>query len=1033
MQFVSLHTHTTFSYGDGLGMPEEHVKRVADLGMKALAITDHGNVSGYVRLDQAAKAAGIKPIFGLEAYTASRNMRENKNRAKWHQTILAADQTGFHNLMRLVDRSWDEGFYQWPTVHWDMLEEHGEGLIVTSGCADSLLSSTLLGGQKGIETGSERAAIGVLKAYQRLFGDRFYLEVQAFPTLERTRTLNAAFAEWSHRFGIGLVATRDVHHPLPEQTELRKILHAANRGISSVEVAAAGWEYDVPCTYPTTDKDLCDALRGTGLSTFFALQAIKNSSEIADRCTVELPSMARVQYPFAEDGAESPDHLIRQWLNEGWRDRGFQGLDPVQRRLARERVERELETFTQKDFIHYFLMIADAVRFAKREGIAVGPGRGSAAASLCMFLLQVTEINPLHFPMMMFERFVDPDRMDLPDVDIDFEPARRDEVRAYLVRKYGEDRVGNVGTYTYYRGKNSVNDVARVHEIPFTVAQKIKDMTPDEGFGVALAAFPVVQELVKQYPPLAFAEQLEGNIKGFGMHAAGLVVGAEPLWRYVTTYMRDVGTGVKKRRVKVLSVDKYDGEALGLLKIDALGLTTMGEIKTMAAVCGMPIEEVYRLPLTDDAVLQGFRDGRTGGIFQFSGSTTRDICVEVAPAEFMDLAHINALSRPGPLHGGSTAQFINARQGRERRDPMHPAIEGELAATEGEIVYQEQVIRLAQAVGGFDVAGAARVRSIISKKKGQAAFAELWHDFAEGALKNGVPAEEAKRVWRGMITSGGYAFNVAHAVSYSVLAYWTMWFRVHHPLAFFFARLLHAQDTEATLAVLKDMATSAPDVKVLPLDPWFSQASWSIDEGALRPGFQQVKGIGASVSGQLVTFRDSWTKQPWISWDDYLAVKGIGARTIEILNDFATSDDPFGVQRIFRQTNKIKEWMAGQRVPAVTKTSDMIPYREGSWSGVLLGEVVEVVFKDLFETHRNRTGEVLDPKDVKDPHLATSAEIYCEDTHGRYKIRVNRYGFPRYRFDLEHLKAGDFVLAAVSKSNFPGKTTRVERMWVITE
>jgi len=1034
MQFVSLHTHSTFSYGDGLGMPAEHVARVAELGMKALALTDHGNVSGHVKLDQAAKAAGIKPIFGLEAYTGPKEMREIKQRAKWHQTILAADQTGYHNLMELVSRSYSEGFYHDPTIHWDMLVDHNAGLIVTSGCADSLLSSTLLGGQKAIEVGSERAAIGILKAYQRLFGDRFYLEVQAFPTLERTRLINAAFQEWSVRFGVGLVATRDVHHPLPEQTELRKILHAANRGIASVDVAAAQWEYDVPCTYPATDHDLFDALRATGLSTIGAMQAIKNSAEIADRCNVELPSMARVQYPFAQDGAESPDDLIRQWLSEGWVLRGFDRLDPVQRRAARQRVQRELDVFEQKDFIHYFLMIADAVRFAKSEGIAVGPGRGSAAASLCMYLLQVTEINPLEFPLMMFERFVDPDRMDLPDVDIDFDPGRRDEVRQYLVRKYGENRVGNVGTYTYYRGKNSVNDVARVHNVPFVVAQKVKDMTPDEGFKVAHAVFPVVQDLVKEYPQLEWALQLEGNIKGFGIHAAGLVVGAEPLSNYVATYTRVTGTGLAKKRVSVLSVDKYDGETMGLLKIDALGLTTMGEIQTMAGIAGMSLEEVYRIPLDEDAVLQGFRDGRTNGIFQFAGSTTRDICVEVAPREFMDLAHINALSRPGPLHGGSTAQFIKARQGHVR-GVMHPLIEEVLATTEGELIYQEQVIKLAQVVGGFDVAGAARVRSIMSKKKGQAAFADLWKDFAEGALKNGVPAEEAKRVWRNMITSGGYAFNVAHAVSYSVLAYWTMWFRVHHPLAFFYARLLHAADkeAEATLDILKDMTATAPDIKVMPLDPWFSGANWTIDEGALRPGFRQVKGIGASVANLLVLFRDGWAAKPWISWDDYLQVGSIGPKTIKTLTDFAESDDPFGVKKLFRQSAEIAEWAHQKGRPKVTKTSDMIPYREGKWSGVLLGVVIEVQLRDLFETHRNRTGEVLSRDDVDQPELATSAYLYCEDVRGKYKIRINRFTYPRYRREIEAIDPGkDWVLAAVSKSNFPGKTTKVDAMWVIS-
>lgn len=1053
MQFVSLHSHSTFSYQDGYAMPEDHVRRVAELGMTALALTEHGNLSSIVKLDQAAKAHGIKPIFGLEAYVAPSNMRETKYRRKWHQVLLAMNQQGYQNLMRLVALSYSEGFFHFPTIHWEWLQQYHEGLIATSGCLDGVINAQLLG-RKDLEA-SEHDALRRVKAYQRLFGDRFYLEVQRFPQLPDACRANVKLAEWASRLGIKLVGTADVHYPLPTDNQMQKILHAAGRGKSSVAEAEASWEYDILGTYPTSDKQILDDLKATGLSTFQTMQAFRSTAEIAERCNVELPVMARVQYPYAEDGAGSPEELIRRWLNEGWSFRGFDRAPRELRAEYRRRVERELDVFASKDFVHYFLMIADAVRFAKREGIAVGPGRGSAAASLAMYLLQVTEINPMQFPMMLFERFVDPDRADLPDVDIDFEPERRDEVRQYLVGKYGEDRVGNVGTFTYYRSKNAIQDVARVHEVPFLTAKKLKDMVLDEGIDVTVAAFPVVADLFEKFPAMKYAARLEGNVKSFGVHPAGLVVGADSLWKYTTTYSRKVGTGPKAKQTTVLSVDKYDGETMGLLKIDALGLTTIGEIRLMAETTGMTLEQVYRLPLDDDAVLNGFREGRTAGVFQFSGATTRDICVEVQPREFMDLAHINALSRPGPLYGGSTSEFIRRRQGRTHRPQRHELIEEVLAQTEGEIVYQEQVIQLAARVGGFDTVKAARVRTIISKKKGLAAFAELKADFVNGARVNGVPAEEAEQVWRGMITSGGYAFNVAHAVSYSVLAYWCMWFRVHHPVAFFYARLAYAADKgwEATVEILKDLEGSN-EIRILPLDAMKSAASWTIDTSgpdssfvlhnsgspgkpALRPGFQQVKGIGLSQAEKLVEYRERC--HDWdADWQHFIEVPGVGTKTIEILRSFAKEDDPFEVKKIWRNTLAIKAdiedpYSELRRLPKPTKTSDMIPYREGWWEGVLLGVIREITFRDLFESHRNRTGTDLDPKSVERPDLSRSASIYLEDTRGRYKINLGRFQWERYGGLLEYAVIDqDYILAEVKKSNYPGKTTSIKQMWVIT-
>lgn len=296
MQYVSLHSHSTYSYMDGFGLPEQHVERVAELGMKALALTEHGNVSSHVKLEQAAEKHGIKAIFGLEAYTAASDMRETGNTRKWHQTLLAMDLHGYQNLMRMVTRSWNDDFYRWPTVLGQNFKDNNAGIIATSGCADSHLACTLLGG-KGIEEGDYDAAVKVLKGYKRLLGDRYYLEVQRFPRLERTRILNRQYAAWSEEFGVPLVATSDVHYPKPEQNEIQKILHAAGRNTGTVAAAEASWEYDILLTYPLSDEEIRDDLIATGLTKKQAETAIANTAEIASRCNVTLPKMDRIRYP----------------------------------------------------------------------------------------------------------------------------------------------------------------------------------------------------------------------------------------------------------------------------------------------------------------------------------------------------------------------------------------------------------------------------------------------------------------------------------------------------------------------------------------------------------------------------------------------------------------------------------------------------------------------------------------------------------------------------------------------------------------
>lgn len=1054
MKAVSIHSHTTYSTGDAFGLPGDHVNRVADLEMFALGLTEHGNISSHVKLEQAATKEGIKPLFGIEAYTAPDDMREKKNTKKWHQTILAMNQRGYLNLNQLVTSSWAEGFYRWPTVTGSMLKRHHEGLIVTSGCSDGLVACSLLGG-KGIapEDASEARANAVIRRYKRLLGDRYYLEAQQFAELERTRNINTWLEEASRRHGVPLVATFDAHYPLPGDNEMQKILHAASRGAGTVAAVEQGWQYDILLTYPTSDADLLKKMMGTGLSKKAAQQSIEATAEIAGRCNVELPKMERLRYPVSQEPDSSrlnSTGLMRRWLNDGWKYRGCNLLSRLDRKKYIDRIEYELRIFIEKDFVDYFLMLSDLVRRAKDNGLPVGPARGSAAASLVCYLLRITELDPMGYPMV-FERFVDPSRSDLPDVDLDFDDERRDEIRQLAIERYGVDCVGNIGTFTQYRGRNSIDDVARVHQLSRVDASSIKDMLIDrpraqghDSIRETRESFPAVQEIFKKTPAFYFAERLEGNIKTFGVHAAGLVIGSSPLNDCVASYTRH-DVGAQKKTLNVMAVDKYDGEHLGLLKVDALGLTTMGMIRHALEIAGMTLEELYALPFDDPETLQAFEDADVTGIFQFEGNTARIICQEMRPTNFMDLAAINALARPGPLHSGGTAAFLAVRHGGEQADSIHPIVDKITSYTEGQIVYQEQLIQICRELGKFNVVEANKIRKIISQSKGGVAFNELWLRFLEGCLANGASESDARRVWAKMISAGSYAFNIAHAISYSAIGYWCMWLKKHHPLAFYTASLRKTDpnNKDRVLALMHDMQDEwhGRIFKVYPPNRNTSTLNWepAPDGTGVIAGFTQIKGVGDKMAEAIVSHRNEIGG--FSSWDDLLSVKGFGIKKLQTIKDFCNAEDPFGIHWLEdSRTEIIKAIRSGdisdpytsEALPAPNTYAVGIPFEPKRSFHVVLGVIKDRRISDLFEGHRARTGEDLDPSKVKDPHLKDSMTLFCQDPSGEMTLKVNRWLYPRVKGQLWGATLGkDFILARVVKYPLAGKSVSIEKFWII--
>jgi len=1004
-RFHSLHHHTTYSYMDGYGTVEDHVAAAADIGMPSLAFTEHGNVSSHVKGEREALAAGIKPIFGCEVYTGP--VGEDASRYKWHLTVLAQNETGLRNLYAMVSKGWKEGFYYEPTVSGEMLAQHSDGLIVLSGCSGSKMACDLVGG-KGVEPHDVDygAALETALRFRDLLGDRFYLEAQAFPELERTRNINQAWERMADQTGIPLVVTGDVHYPRPGDNEMQVVLHAVDRGgkNNTVEKQQQGWGYDIQLT-AFRDKIIYEKLIASGISPKRAEAAILMTEEIADRIDVTIPKFKELEFPIPEKTPKQ--EFFRSLCREGWKFRGFDRLPKKERKRYVERMKYELDLIELKGFEDYFMVIADVIVWAKNNGIAVGPARGSAAASLVCYCLRITEVNPMFFPNLIFERFIDINRHDLPDIDIDFDDQRRPEIRGYLVNQYGEERVGNIGTFTKYKGKNSLDDIARVNNVPKWATDAIKDKLIERSSGDlrgsstiedTIEMFPDVKKVFEQFPVLYKAQRLEGNLRGASVHAAGLVVANEPLTNGVAVYSRiDNKTGEESN---VLSIDKHDAEYINALKIDVLGLTTMGVISNCLEMIGMTLQELYDVPLDHEEVFEGFKRNEVIGIFQFDGRAMRSVNREVKPDNFAEVCDINALSRPGPLHSGAAAEYIMVKHGKKKAEILHPIV-GEITAhTNRQIVYQEQILQVVRRLGNFTWEEAALIRKLISKKQGEQAFNRMMSKFITGAMGNGMSEVGATKVWKQLVTAGAYAFNAAHCVSYGMLAYWTMWLKQNYPLEFYCASLQKYDPKTKGFDLLKEAIEKG--IQVLPPHPKKSGMTWSYSKkkNSLRAGLIQVLGIGEKTAEAMLAYRK---ENPVNDWEDYIAVKGIGPATMDKVRSFCEDPDPFGVYRLGVTLKKVRRylWEFGEmdNVPFPRSKSDDVPYEPIQGEHVWMGVVRDRNLKDIYELHRSRTGDELDPNKVREPQYVNYAVIVGEDETGPLTITIHRYGglYERYK------------------------------------
>jgi DNA polymerase-3 subunit alpha len=853
--FVHLHLHTQYSLLDGANRVKDLIRNVKASGMDSVAVTDHGNMFGAYDLQTTALEAGIKPIVGVEAYIApgSRFDRENVKTfdgegSNYHLTLLVETPDGYKNLARLVSEAFLSGFYYKPRMDWELLEKHHEGIIALSGCLNGEVP-------KRLRAGDYEGAKKVALRYQTLFGkDRYFIEIMDHGLPEQRQIL-PDLLRLSQETGIPPVATNDSHYLTRDDAAAQDVLLCIGTGKTlndSKRMKFYNSEF-----YVKSPEEMSDVFRP------YTLEAVRNTAAIADRITPSViidTGLKIPTYPVPVPD-RNPDEYLEDLAKEGLEKRLAHPAPypagskaPKSRAEYDERLTWELSVILKMGLSSYFLIVWDFIKYAKDEGIPVGPGRGSAAGSLVAWSLGITDVDPLRYDLL-FERFLNPDRISMPDIDVDLCERRRGEVIEYVRRKYGRENVGQIITFNSMKARAVIRDVGRVLDVPLAEVNRLCSLIPaNPGKPTMLAeARRDVKELAdalrdnETYRRLFdLGERLEGVSRHAGVHAAGVLIAPRPLVEYLPLYRNSNDEITTQFEMK--SVDR-----MGLLKMDFLGLITLtilddalGFVEKKTGVR----PDLAAIPLDDPEVYRLFADGRTDGVFQFESSGMRDLLRRVRPDVFDDLAALNALYRPGALDAGTVEIYIERRRGKKFEYPL-PQLEPILKETHGVLVYQEQVMLAARAVAGYSPGEADKLRKAIGKKDDALLKAE-GDKFMKKAAAAGTPKKKAEELWALILPFGRYGFNKSHSVVYALLAYRTAWMKVHHPVEFLAATLTassgSSDDVVKYVNTCRDMK-----IPVLPPDVNKSELSFTPDGDSIRFGLGAVKGVGegavASVLG----------------------------------------------------------------------------------------------------------------------------------------------------------------------------------------
>jgi DNA polymerase-3 subunit alpha len=846
--FVHLHIHTQYSLLDGAIRVDALLKRAAQFGMNAVAITDHGAMFGAVEFYEKALAAGIKPIIGCECYLAPRRLTDRTSldhKGTMHLVLLAENQEGYRNLCRLASIAQLEGFYYRPRIDKTVLEAHCGGLIALSACLHGEIPQLI---QKGHMEKAEAAA----QWYRSLFGEEnFFLEVQ-HNGLPEQEIVNKGLLELSSRLSIPLVATNDCHYLDRTDVHAHEALLCVQTGKTLKD--ADRFKFSTDQLYFKSPDEM-----KASLGQFPG--AIANTLAIADRCHIEFDFKTYHFPKFEGDSGKSADELFDEVVEAGYREvmeRVRKKNPAVDEAVYRKRIDYEKSIITGMGFPGYFLIVADFIRFAKENGVPVGPGRGSAAGSLVAYSMKITDLDPIEHGLI-FERFLNPSRISMPDIDVDFCINGREKVFKYVVERYGGgDYVAQIITFGKLKTRAVIRDVGRVLDIPLQEVDTIAKMVPEElniSLDDALKKEPRLQQLAEERADVGELIQicrvLEGLPRHASTHAAGVVIGDKPLVEYLPLYRGKKGEVVTQFDMKRV-------EKIGLVKFDFLGLrnlTVIDDTLALIAEQGLIPPDLSNLDFGDEPTYRLLSAGDTTGVFQLESSGMKDLLTRMKPACFADVTALVALYRPGPLESGMVADFVERKHGRKKVEYLVDQLEPILKETYGVIVYQEQVMKIANDLANYSMAEADKLRKAMGKKIVKI-MAEHRERFLKGAEENQIPREKAEQLFDLMEKFGGYGFNKSHSAAYALIAYQTAYLKAHYPVEFMAALLtseMHSSD--AVVKFINECRKHG--IRILPPDINESQVAFTVRNGEIRFGLVAVKNVGEGAIEAIIEAREA--------------------------------------------------------------------------------------------------------------------------------------------------------------------------------
>ena len=892
MSYNGLHVHTHYSLFDGIATPEEYLERAQELGMDALAITDHGSLSGHREFYRIAKEKGIKPILGIEGYITNDRFDQRTTDVRDglldlvynHIIVLAKNKDGLENLNKLNEIAWTEGFFKKPRFDYEVLEKYSEGLIVTSGCLSGALA-------KAIEAQELAEAKRIIEWHQRVFGDDYYIEVMPHNPPE----VNKQLLELADKYGVKPIVTPDCHHAHTGQKEIQELKLILNSYSNKVqkdstyekslkhdnlmdrlqylygdrEISFANFDIHL-----LSDDEMHEAMRAQGIDREDMYASTREVSEkVEDYDIQDHLDLLPVQY-------QNPDKELRELALAGLEKRGVLSEEYL------ARLDEELEVIQNKNFGPYFLVVRSMISWAKKEGIMVGPGRGSAAGSLLCYALEITDIDPIPHGLLFF-RFINPERNDFPDIDTDIQDSRREEVKDYLVRQY--KHVASIATFLQFKDKGVVRDIARVLHIPLTDVNKVLkviDTWEDYCYSKQAAWFR------EKYPEIEdYGDQLRGRIRGTGIHAAGVVTSKQPIFKFAPLETR-VAPG-SKERIPVVGVDMEEAERIGLIKIDALGLKTLSVLRdTLDIIKDRHYKDIDLLSLNmeDPKVYEMLSAGHTKGVFQCEATPYTNLLVKMGVKNFAELAASNALVRPGAANTIGK-DYIARKHGKQNISYHHQVMKAFTAETYGCILYQEQVMQACTELGGMSMAEADKVRKIIGKKKDAREFDAYKDQFVKGASRFLSP-NAAEELWHDFEAHAGYSFNKSHAVAYSTLSYWTAWLKTYYPIEFMYSILKNEKDKDARTEYLIEAKRMGITIRLPHIND--SDIDFKIEGKGIRFGLTGIKYISDNIAEKFMAARpfNSYAELEKFSKEKGTGVNSRSLQALRVVGAATFADNP---------------------------------------------------------------------------------------------------------------------------------------------